>query len=199
MIFGTVKWHETDKTNSMENIMGANPLQVVAWTTPMATGGIIISVVGGLVLHKVSGTLLMVMSCLGFMVSGLLFAVIPLGGNYWAFVFPAMIGATIGIDISFNVTNIFITTNISTKEQGVAGALINSTLHLGITIMLGFADIIQTNTLHKGLSSSYKAVFWFQLGLSSLALVIMVLFVKIDRAKSDLTMDERVAQRALED
>jgi MFS family permease len=183
----------------MENIMGANPLQVVAWTTPMAAGGIIISVVGGLVLHKISGTLLMVMSCLGFMVSGLLFAVIPIGGNYWAFVFPAMIGATVGIDISFNVTNIFITTNISTKEQGAAGALINSTLHLGITIMLGVADIIQTNTLHNGLSSSYKAVFWFQLGLSGFALVIMVLFVKIDRAKSDLTLDERVAQRALED
>ncbi|KAK9319212.1 major facilitator superfamily domain-containing protein, partial [Lipomyces orientalis] len=178
----------------MENIMGADPLQVVAWTSPMAAGGIIISVVGGLVLHMVSGTLLMITSCLGFMGSGILFALIPIGGNYWTFVFPAMICATIGIDISFNITNIFITTNVSTKQQGVAGALINCTLHLGITLMLGFADIIQTNTSNRGLSSSYKVVFWFQFGLSTFALMIIIIFVKIHRAKSDLTVDERRQQ-----
>lgn len=177
----------------MENIMGASPLQVVAWTTPMATGGIIISVVGAFVLHLISGTILMIISCLGFIGSALFFAVIPIGGNYWAFVFPAMICATVGIDVSFNISNIFITTNVASEHQGIAGALINSTLHLGITLMLGFSDIIQTNYITHGLARSYKAVFWFQFGLSTLALVIMLFFVKIDRAKSDFTVDERLA------
>ncbi|PYH48642.1 uncharacterized protein BP01DRAFT_363108 [Aspergillus saccharolyticus JOP 1030-1] len=68
----------------------------------------------------------------------------PPGCNYWAFVFPAMICGTIGIDISFDVTNIFIKTNMPGERQGLAGALINCTLHMGIAVMLAFADLIQT-------------------------------------------------------
>ncbi|PYH76166.1 MFS general substrate transporter [Aspergillus uvarum CBS 121591] len=176
----------------MEGIMGATPLQVVAWTTPMAVGGLIISIVGGHILHSLSGTLLMILSGLGYLGSGLLFAVIPRGGNYWAFVFPAMICGTIGIDISFNVTNIFITTNMPGERQGLAGALINCTLHMGIAVMLAFADLIQVYTeKYLDTKESYQAIFWFQVGLSGLALVLIALFVRIERAKSDLTADEK--------
>ncbi|OJJ98915.1 hypothetical protein ASPACDRAFT_1881671 [Aspergillus aculeatus ATCC 16872] len=176
----------------MEGIMGATPLQVVAWTTPMAVGGLIISIVGGHILHSLSGTLLMILSGLGYLGSGLLFAVIPRGGNYWAFVFPAMICGTIGIDISFNVTNIYITTNMPGERQGLAGALINCTLHMGIAVMLAFADLIQVYTeQYLDTKESYQAIFWFQVGLSGLALILIALFVRIERAKSDLTVDEK--------
>lgn len=174
--------------------MGATPMQVVAWAVPMAVGGLIISATGGFLLHALDGTLLMVLSAIGYLVSALLFALIPLGGNYWAFVFPAMIGGTIGIDISFNVTNIFITTNLSKERQGLAGALINCTLHFGIALMLAFADIVQVYTEENGLADrrqSYQNAFWFQVALSGLALALILGFVRIRRAKSDLTVDER--------
>lgn len=173
--------------------MHASPLQIVAWTVPMAFGGLLISTVGGLILHRIPGTILMLISCLGYTGAGLFFALIPENGGYWAFVFPAMICGTIGIDISFNVTNIFITSNMPLEKQGLAGALINCTLHLGIALHLGFADIVQVNTVDLGLRKSYQAVFWFQVALSGLGLVVNALFVRIGRAKSDLTVDERRA------
>lgn len=178
---------------SMQEMMGATPLQVVAWAVPMAVGGLILSATGGFLLHMLNGTLLMIISCLGYLASGLLFALLPLGGNYWAFVFPAMIGGTIGIDISFNVTNIFITTNLSKERQGLAGALINCTLHFGIAIMLAFADIIQVHS-EEYLShrKSYQSAFWFQVGLSAFAMAVVVMFVRIGSAKSELTVDERL-------
>lgn len=172
--------------------MGATPLQIVAWPTPMAVGGLVLSAIGGLVFHRISGTILMIISCLGYLGSGLLFASIPVGGQYWQYIFPAMICGTIGIDISFNVANIFITTNMPKARQGLAGALI-STLHLGIAVMLGFADIVQTQTQSLGLGKSYKAVFWFQSGLSAIGLLAVLLFVRIYRARSDMMMDERQA------
>ncbi|KAI9927135.1 hypothetical protein MW887_003518 [Aspergillus wentii] len=175
----------------MENIMGASPLQVVAWTVPMAAGGLIVSVVGGVILHQLPGTVLMIISSLGYCGAALFFALVPTGGNYWAFVFPAMICGTIGIDISFNTTNVFITTNMPSKRQGLAGALINCTLHLGIALMLGLADIVQSHMTKHGLQQSYKAVFWFQFGVAALGLAIILLFVRMERAKSDLTADER--------
>ncbi|KAJ5088837.1 hypothetical protein N7456_012453 [Penicillium angulare] len=175
----------------MSEFMGASPLQIVAWTVPMAVGGLILSVTGGFILHKVSGTILIIISCLGYVGSGLLFAVIPIGGNYWAYVFPAMICGTIAIDISFNIANIFITTMIPKSKQGIAGALPYCTMHMGIAIMLGFADIVETQTKHLGERESYKAVFWFQSGLAIVGLIIAVFFVRIKNAQSELTADEK--------
>ena len=133
-------------------------------------------------------------SCLGYVGSGILFAVMPIGANYWAFVFPAMICGTIAIDISFNLTNLFITTNMPKARQGLAGALINCTLHMGIAVMLSFADVVQIQTeksYHLSLRKSYHACFWFQTGLGILGWVVFLLFVRIHHAKSDITMDER--------
>lgn len=175
--------------------MHASPLQIVAWTVPMAVGGLLISTVGGFILHRISGTILMIISCLGYLGSGLFFALLPENGGYWPFVFPAMICGTIGIDISFNVTNVFITSNMPLEKQGLAGALINCTLHLGIALHLGFADIVQINTEDKGTRGSYQAVFWFQVALCGVGLIVNVLWVRISRARSELTVDEK---RALE-
>lgn len=174
----------------MSDFMGGSPLQIVAWTTPMGVGGLILSATGGFILHKVSGTLLMLFSCLGYVGSGLLFAVIPIGGNHWAYIFPAMICGTVAIDISFNLTNIFITTSLPRARQGLAGAIIYCTMHLGIAVMLGCADIVQTQTKHLGVREGYKVVFWFQTGLAIVGLLIVLFFVRIRHANSELTADE---------
>jgi len=103
-----------------------------------------------------------------------------------------VIGATIGIDITFNVANVFITTNMPSERQGLAGGLINSIFHLGITFCLGFADIIQAETVNRvGLLKSYKAVVWFGFAAATCALFLMTFFVEIEKAKSDLTADEK--------
>ena len=176
----------------MENIMSASPLQVVAWYVPMALGGCIISTTGGFILHRLPGTILITISGISWIIAPLLFAIAPQGAMYWAYIFPAMICATIGIDITFNVANIFITTSLPQRQQGLAGAIIMLLLHLGIAVCLGFADIVQTYTLASlGLRRSYHAVFWLEVGFAATALVILVSFVKIKRAESEMTVDER--------
>lgn len=175
----------------MQAIMGASPLLVVAWYTPMAIGGICISTFGGFILHLLSGTILIYVAGAAWIMAPLLFAIAPDGANYWAYVFPAMIFATIGIDITFNVANIFITTSLPKKEQGLAGALIMLVLHLGISVCLGLADIVNIATLDRlGQKKSYQAVFWFEVACASTALVILVLFVRVKKAASSLTVDE---------
>ena len=175
----------------MQNIMSATPLQVTAWFVPMSITGVLISVAGGWVLHLLPGTLLMLLGGLGWCLTSLLFALAPEGANYWAYVFPAMIGATMGIDITFNVANVFISTSLSLARQGLAGALISSLVYLAIAFWLAFADVTQTQTVHLGLKKSYQAVFWFQLACAVAALVIFLVFVRIGEAKGQLTVDER--------
>ena len=177
------------------DIMGASPLQVVAWYVPWGIGGCILSIAGGYVFHLIPGTLLMLIGGLGWILTSLLCALAPSGASYWGYVLPAMIGATLGIDITFNVANIFITTSLPQSQQGLAGGLINSLLYLGIAFVLGFADITQTQTASSGLKKSYQYVFWYQFAVQSLALLIMMAFVRVRKAESDLTADERAVRQ----
>ncbi|KAL8822563.1 MAG: hypothetical protein Q9191_006703 [Dirinaria sp. TL-2023a] len=177
------------------DIMGASPLQIVAWYVPWGIGGCVLSIAGGYVFHLIPGTLLMLVGGLGWILTSLLLALAPKGASYWAYVLPAMIGATLGIDITFNVANIFITTSLPQSQQGLAGSLINSLLYLGIAFVLGFADVTQTQTASSGLKKSYQYVFWYQFAVQTLALLIMVGLVRVRKAESDLTADERAARR----
>ena len=176
----------------MSSQMGATPLQIVAWYVPLALGGCLISTFGGFVLHLLPGTILILIAGTSWIIAALLFALAPVGASYWAYIFPSMVCATIGIDITFNVANIFITTSLPKKQQGLAGAVIMLLLHLGIAVFLGFADVLHSYEIEKlGERGAFKAVFWFEVACAALALVILTLFVKIDAAQSDLTFEER--------
>jgi MFS family permease len=162
-------------------------------------GGCLIGTFGGLILHLIPGTILVIFSGVCWIIAPLLFAIAPKGANYWAWVFTSMTCATLGIDITFNVTTIFITTSLPSSQQGLAGALINSIMQLAIAVCLGISAIIAKATSNKGLRQSYQAVFWFEVACAALALAILVLFVKIKSATAELTRDERIEMRVLGD
>ncbi|KAK0609702.1 major facilitator superfamily-domain-containing protein [Bombardia bombarda] len=181
------------------NFMGASALTTAVWFAPMAGGGIVLSVIGGFTLHLLPGRVLLIISGCGCVVSVLLFALIPDDANYWAYVFPAMVGGTVGVDVTFLVSNIFITTNVPRHRQALAGALINSVLFLGISFFLGMADLAVSENekrMPEG-GESHKVAFWFATGCAALSLL---LFVTIDtgKAESGLTVEEQVERREVE-
>ncbi|KAK5047050.1 hypothetical protein LTR84_006992 [Exophiala bonariae] len=133
----------------------------------------------------------LLISGLGYLLCVVLFAVIPAKNpSYWAYVFPAMLGATLGVDITYGVANIFITTSLPKNRQALAGAIINSEIFLGISFFLGVADMIQRYE-H---SDIYRGPFYLGVGCATTSLLIIAAFLHIGRAKSDLTADERARQ-----
>jgi len=86
---------------------------------------------------------------------------------------------------------VFITTSLPKKQQGLAGAVIMLLLNLGIAVCLGFADIVNTYTLSNlGEKKRYQAVFWLEVACAAASLVTFVLFVRLKKAESALTVDE---------
>jgi len=158
----------------------------------MAAGGVVLATVGGFTLHLLPGRVLLIIAGAGSIVSVLLFALIPEGGSYWAWVLPSMIGATIGVDIAFNVSNVFITTNVPHKDQGAAGALIYSILFLPISLFLGISDVVAASYEHRGTMVSYKAAFWFSVGCAAASMVLFC-FVDTGKAESQLRVEEKEA------
>ncbi|KAI9729241.1 MAG: hypothetical protein M1834_007033 [Cirrosporium novae-zelandiae] len=175
----------------IETVLGISALQTTAWFAPMATGGLVLATVGGFTLHLLPGKILLVISGIGYVTSVLLFAIIPPNYNYWSNIFPAMLAATLEVDVAYSVSNVFITTSLPKHMQGLAGALINSIVFLGISFFLGFADLVVSNTAYLGKRGSYKAAFWFGVGCAGVGLVLVVGFVDVGKAKSDLTLEEK--------
>ena len=176
--------------------MGAGPLLQVAWFTPMGIGGTFIAIFGGLFLHKTPFKIITFISALATIADSLLFALIPNGANYWAFVFPACWCSTIAIDLMFSAVSIFFSTAVPSHQQGLAGAVSNAILQLAITLGLGFADVVVSETMPaQGRQQAYKNAFWLELALGAVSLVVFQLFVRIAPAKADYTADEKESIR----
>lgn len=201
----------TQRHRSIEVALGISPLLAAAWFTPLAVGGMFLAVCGGLLLHVLPNRVLMIVSQAGFLVSVLLFAVIPERGEsgsgpsiskiYWAYVFPAMLCGTIGIDITFNITNVFITTAMPSRLQSTAGGVINSLLYLGMAFWLGVGELAVSSTiLTRGeeavpLREQYRIGFWTGVGLAAVAMVL-VSTIRLGKAKAAMTADEKAEMDA---
>ncbi|KAL6880854.1 major facilitator superfamily domain-containing protein [Trichoderma novae-zelandiae] len=192
----------------IETVLNTTPILTAAWFTPLAIGGVCLAVGGGFVMHMVSNRILMLISSVGFLLSVLLFAIIPdraadgrpsTGFLYWAYIFPAMLCGTIGVDITYNVTNVFITTSMPRRLQATAGGLINTLLYLGLAFWLGIAEMAVSEAdrraLPAGLSlrAQYRIGFWIGVAMAGFSL-LLVLTIKIDRAAAELTADEKAAR-----
>lgn len=180
-------------------ILDTSPMQLVSWYIPQALIGILLAIFGGLFLHILSPRILMFITGVAIIVESLLFALAPADANYWRWIFVPMIMSTVAIDIIFNVATIFFSTSLPSRQQGLAGALSNVLLQLGIALLLGFAEIIASKTGYQGERQSYQNVFWFNLACGATALTIFMVFVRIGRAKADLTADEKEMQRQEEE
>lgn len=192
LLYGTWGIFSVYGTLYFQNIMSASPLQVVAWYVPLGLAGLILSIIEGFILHLVPGRVLLIISGLGAVGSQLLIALIPLGGSYWAWVFPAVIFSTIGIDLSTILMTVFVTTTFPTAQMGLAGSVVNSVLQLGVAFVLALTDIIQSATVDQaGLGKSYKNTFWFGVGAAAASLLILAIWGKVPKASSDLTADEK--------
>lgn len=176
-------------------------MKTAVWFSPLAIGGLILALVGGLVLHLMPGRLMLIISGFGFLISVLLFALIPEDPQserflFWAYIFPAMLCGTIGVDITFNVTNIFITTSMPRRLQAVAGALCSSLLYLGMAFWLGVGELAVTVTLdHRGKENvsereQLQIGFWTGVALA-VASLCLVVTINLGSATASLTADEQ--------
>ncbi|CAI4216122.1 unnamed protein product [Parascedosporium putredinis] len=169
---------------------------------PWAISGAIFAATSGLLLHLVSNRVLLVASAACSVGACLFFALMPSRDSpsfsYWAHVFPAMVLETAFIDILYTLSNVFITTRLPLRHQGLAGALINCTLYIGMCFFLGVTEIaVAATSATRGLKGSYEVAFWIGVGVAGVTLVVFA-FMDIGEAKSDLTEDEKRARVELE-
>lgn len=90
----------------MQNVLKYTPLEVAVHLLPQAIAGILVNIVAALVLDKVDNRILIVIGSVTCFVSSLLLSLMKGDQVYWAFIFPSLIFAVIGVDLLFNVANV---------------------------------------------------------------------------------------------
>ncbi|KAI6862555.1 MFS general substrate transporter [Hortaea werneckii] len=180
-----------------EKLMG---IELALWYTPTAVGGIILCVIGGCLAHIVPIKLLLLVSGLAWIAAPLLLALAPLPLQYWTFVMPSMVCATIGIDLTFTVSLIFLAAVQPQRYQGVVGAVSSILVNLAMSFALPISEIIMKKAEASASSryarayvdetmelspdivhSGYKAAFLYGAASAGLGLIISVFFVHISR------------------
>lgn len=156
----------------------------------MAIGGCTLAVFGGFLLHIIPGNIIFVISGVSSIAASLMFAVAPPQANFWDCVFPAMVFATVSIDLVFNRANVFLSTVMPSNKQGLAASLSNVLLHLSVAIHLGFGEVVAAKTLGQGEAQSYKNVFCFAAACGASALIVFTVFVRVGKATSEMENGE---------
>ena len=169
-------------------------IHLALWYAPTAIGGILLCVFSGAILHIVPIMALLLLSAVAWLAAPLLLALAPLPLNYWSYVLPSMLCATIGLDLTYTVSIIFLSSAQPLRYQGLSGAVSSSLINLGMSFALPTSEIAMKKAqesvevpaddqvaMDKSLNTGFRATFFHATASAGLGLIICVLFVRISR------------------
>lgn len=184
-------------TQYLSTVYHVHGIKIAVWFLPMALGGLTIAVIGSAIVHLVPVKVLLLVSGLAWLGAPLLLALADPAKGYWPFVFPAMLCGTIGIDLTFTVSVIFLAASQPLVHQGLAGAMSSLTINLSISFALACAQILEqhisqpqasnvisTADHEQSLVRGNRAAFWLAVACAATGLVIIP-FVHISRSTVD--------------
>lgn len=90
----------------MQQIQQFSALEITVRLLPMVINGTLVNVVCGLILHKVSNKLLMLIATMSYTAAFMIMSFAKDDGSYWAYYFPPLMLMVVGADIEFNVANV---------------------------------------------------------------------------------------------
>ena len=177
-------------THNPDSVKG---IMLSLWYTPMAVGGILFCLISSSLLHIVPIKLLLSLSGLAWVGAPLIFAVGPVPLTYWSEVLPSMICGTLGIDLTFTVASIFLSSSQPLKFQGVAGAVSSILVNLAMSFSLPISLIVKEAAATQVLNDTrgneadstvwgFRAAFIYGVTSAGCGLIICIFFVKISRS-----------------
>ena len=164
-----------------QEIWDMSALQVAVHVLPMAVMGIIVNVFAGMVLHRVSNKLLMLIGTIAYTVAFLLLAFNRQSSSYWAFSFPAFVLMVVGADLEFNVANMYVMSSLPAAQQSIAGGIFQTVTRLCMTVAFGVTtalfNAVQQNPTMPAYwdreTQPFTATFWFALACSVVSVALV--------------------------
>lgn len=136
-------------TSFFETHYHATGLKLALWFLPMAVIGFAIAVFGGSIMHIVPMHYILLCAGAACVVAPLLLAIADISRGYWPFPFPSMICASLGVDVTFTVSVVYLSATQPQHLQGLVGAMVSILFNLAVAFALAFAQIIETGVTRR--------------------------------------------------
>jgi nitrate/nitrite transporter NarK len=167
-----------------QDIQDISPLGTALRFLPAPVSGALTNVVVGLIVHRVRGDWIVILTTVPCAIGSLLMAVVNPTWSYWACAFIANSLNPIGADGIFTVSNLLITSMFPPKTQGVAGGVFNTISQTGKAVGLALTALVANEVTANYLSvdkdspeallKGYRAAFWFCVALAVASLCVSV-------------------------
>jgi nitrate/nitrite transporter NarK len=167
-----------------QDVQNISPLGTALRFLPAPVSGALTNVVVGLIVHRVRGDWIVIMTTIPCAIGSLLMAVANPAWSYWACAFIANFLNPIAADGIFTVSNLLITSMFSPKTQGVAGGVFNTISQTGKSVGLALTALVANEVTAnfssidkhspKNLLIGYRAAFWFCVALTVISLCVSI-------------------------
>lgn len=187
-LYNSAQYFQSPTGTSTEDDLGLDGMTLALWYLPTAIGGIALCIVGGSLIHIVPIMILLLISGLAWIGAPLLLALAPLPLDYWSFVMPSMLCATIGIDLTFTISIVFFSSVQPLRYQGLSGAVCSSLVNLAMSFALSISEIVMKQASSdvfdpvESINWGYQATFFYAAASAAVGLIICVLMVRISRS-----------------
>jgi predicted MFS family arabinose efflux permease len=154
---------------------------------PLAVCGACAAILSAKAIRYIAAEYILTIGSLATCISLILVAVMPEHQIYWAQVFPAILILAFGPDFIFSAAQIIASVSVKRQQQGIAGSLLGTLLSYGIATGLGIAGSVEyyTNDEGKDRVQGYRGALYFGIGLTGLAMVITLVFVRIPKNRRE--------------
>lgn len=163
--------------------------QAAIWNVPLWFTGLLTNFVASFILHRVSGTMLLILAEACILGAAILQALNHQGISYWAMTFPSLPLMIIGAEFSYLVCSLFVLESVRKKHLSVAAGVFTSLMSLGSAIGAATSSSIRQHVSGQEWNiAGFHAAFWFGVGLAGVAFLLS-LTVRVDKRG---TREERI-------
>ncbi|KAK7754859.1 hypothetical protein SLS62_003173 [Diatrype stigma] len=171
----------------MQDMQGLTPLAVAARLLPQALVGLVVSPLVGFIMHKVPGTVLLVIAGISLFLSNILLVFVRHDSNYFSWIFPSLMMSTVGMDWIINVGSLYVLSELPLCHHSIGASLLQTTTRLSVPIGMAVTTAIWSSYEDKGGLSCpempYTYTFITTTALSGFAL-LLIPFIHIGKQGS---------------
>lgn len=206
MAVGTLIWYQV---LWFQKVLHWSPLHFAVGWTPFvicATGA---AVLAAWLIPRLAAQWILAIGTITILMSNVLMATVPISQTYWAQIFPSIVLFSFCPDFVYTAGQIIASNSVRRHQQGIAGSIIGTLNLYGNSLGLGFASTVEAQVVrHSGSKiMGYRSALYFGVGISAVAFILDVLFVRLvkddrqgwhDEDNVAVTGDAELAQQSQE-
>lgn len=118
----------------------------------------------------------------------IMFANMPIDGNYWTHVIWASLIAAAGMSLAYVPGTIASMSGVEPQESGLASGIVNTSYQIGSAVGLAIAVLLSNNKIFKGVQAGltemqaayngFQTAFYFAAGIALLSLIFAITKIK---------------------